>query len=303
MNLNLRIITYLLFWCLCLNVGAQRIKELEGEYTCQVLNTETIEEAKKRALNLAILQAMADEFGTLMIQNTGGQVTNKNGKSDIDITSISESVVQGELINIVDEPVYNLTYPNNELWCKVEVKFRARKRVIKNAEIESKIYRKGPDDRSSNIGVESSEFLSGDQLIMSFQSSADGYLAIYLVEGDEVYCLLPYRQDDDGKFFVKQGEKHILFSRKEGHYSKDVNKDWIDEYSLTSDKDLNQNAIHVVFSPNEFSKALDRKGEDSDRDLPRTLSLKEFQEWIGKRRTRDVQLQHTFEQITVKRRE
>ena len=79
MNLNLRIITYLLFWCLCLNVGAQRIKELEGEYTCQVLNTETIEEAKKRALNLAILQAMADEFGTLMIQNTGGQVTNKNG--------------------------------------------------------------------------------------------------------------------------------------------------------------------------------------------------------------------------------
>ena len=31
MNLNLRIITYLLFWCLCLNVGAQRIKELEGD--------------------------------------------------------------------------------------------------------------------------------------------------------------------------------------------------------------------------------------------------------------------------------
>lgn len=301
MNLNLRIITYLLFWCLCLNVGAQRIKELEGEETSLVRSDETINEAKKRVLNTAILKAMAEEFGTLIMQADGTIIRNKNGISEIDFSSVSTSLIGGELISIEGEPEYKVTYPNDELWCSVKVTFRARERVIKNTEIKAKIYRKGENDNSSNIGVEGTDFMSGEQLLMTFHASANGYLTIYLEEDDSVSCLLPYRDDDDGKFFVKQGEEYILFSRhKEHSENQKESKEIIDEYIMTSNRSESQNVIHILFSPNEFSKALDKKVKGL---LPNSLSSKEFQKWIGKRRTEDIQLQYKIEYITIKQRE
>lgn len=291
----------MLFGTLCLNAEAQRIKKLKGEETSLIRNNETIDDAKKRVLNTAILKAMAEEFGTLIMQSDGTLVINKNGASEIDYSSVSSSLIGGELINIVDEPEYTITYPNNELWCSVKVTFRARERVIKNTEIKAKIYRKGENDKSSNIGVESSEFISGEQLVMTFRASADGYLTIYLGDDDEVFCLLPYRGDDDGKFFVKQGEEYILFSRhKEHSENQKESKKIIEEYIMTSNRSVSQNVIHVLFSPNEFSKALDKKEGDM---LPNSLSLKEFQTWIGKRRTEDVQLHYKTEHITIKQRD
>lgn len=308
MRLNLRIITFLLFGCLCLNVGAQRIKKLKGEESSIVRSDETLDEAKKRVLNTAILKAMAEEFGTLMMQSDGTVIRNKDGISKIDFESVSTSLIGGELISIEGEPEYKITYPNNELWCNVKVTFRARERVIKNTEIEAKIYRKGKDDKSSNIGVEGSDFISGEQLIMSFRASADGYLTVYLEEGDKVFCLLPYRDDDDGKFSVEQGEEYILFSRHKEHYSENQkeSKDIIEEYEMTSSRSVSQNVIHILFSPNEFSKALDKKAnpnENPEYDLPNSLSSKEFQKWIGKRRTEDIQLHYKVERITIKQRD
>ncbi len=86
-----------------LTVLAQRVKTVEGEYTYHAPENVTIEQARRIALERAKIQALADEFGTIVQQQNITRVENNNGESTTDFFSVGGSEVKGEWL--ADEDV------------------------------------------------------------------------------------------------------------------------------------------------------------------------------------------------------
>lgn len=258
-------------------VFSQKMKTVKGEYTYHAPENVTPEEAKLTALDRAKIQALADEFGTIVSQTNTTHIQNGNGKSDIDFLSIGGSEVKGEWIETTGEPQYHISYDQGMLVVKVTVKGKAREIVSAQIEIKTKVLRNGTEDK-----FESDEFHDGDDLYLSFISPVSGYLAVYLVDAEQkAFCLLPYQSQEDGIYKIKSNRRYLFFNRKEAE--KELTH-LVDEYTMTCSKGTERNTIYIVFSPNAFAKACDNSVSEN---LPRELNYADFQKWITKQRKHD----------------
>ena len=97
----MRHLAILALWLLTTTAFAQKVKTVEGEYTYYAPENVTMEQAKRTALDRAMIQAIADEFGTIVTQQNATRVENQNGRSDIDFLSIGGSEVKGEWLETV----------------------------------------------------------------------------------------------------------------------------------------------------------------------------------------------------------
>lgn len=136
-------------------------------------------------------------------------------------------------------------------------------------------------------------------------SPTDGFLAVYLVDKDEAYCLLPYAGDPDGKQPIKHGEEYTFFSTASA--PKDL-KNITDEYTLTCEGEAEMNRIYILFSPNMFTKAVDynpnkdNKADMNTLTLPRQLSMENFQKWLFDNRKRDKSMSVNIKEIIIKKK-
>lgn len=280
-------------FCGHISMQAQQIKKVSIEYTYHAPQHISPMDAKQIAVERAKLQAIADEFGTVIQSTNTTLVGNNNGKSTIDMFAYSESEVKGEWIETIGEPEYlSMTYEQDMLVVKVKVVGRIREIVSAAVDIKAKILRNGVDDK-----FESDEFCSGDDLYLSFQTPQDGYLAVYLVDAAHTaYCLLPYRSQRDGIYQVAANTPYIFFSAKNVPASQ---AHMVDEYMMTADKALENNQIYIIYSPNHFSKAIDTVGSDA---LPRELSLGDFLKWLSDCRKSDKDMQVERKSILVQKK-
>ena len=69
----------------------------------------SLEEAKRIALERAKIQAIADEFGTIVSQSNTTLVSNRNGESSSDFFSLGGSEVKGEWIETIGQPEYEIS--------------------------------------------------------------------------------------------------------------------------------------------------------------------------------------------------
>lgn len=273
-----------------LTVFAQKLKTVEGEYTYHAPENVTMEQAKRTALDRAMIQALADEFGTIVSQSNATRVENKNGQTDIDFLSIGGSEVKGEWIEALGEPQYNIRYEGDMLIVSVKVKGKAREIVSAGIDFQARILRNGTEDK-----FESDQFRSGDDLYLSFQSPASGYLAVYLIDAEnQAYCLLPYRNQTEGIYPIKANQRYLFFNIKEASLQE---RPYVDEYVMTCERESEQNQIYIIFSPNQFVKATDNF---SDSHLPRELSYADFQKWLLKCRKHDNNMRLALQLITIK---
>ncbi len=271
------------------SVIAQKTKTVSIEYLYQVPDNVSPDKAKSIALDRAKIQAIADEFGTIVTQSNTTNIEIENGETSSRFLSSGGSELKGEWIETIGEPTYEFITEGTSLAIKVSVKGKIRELKGEKIPVRVRTFRNGMDDCN-----ESSNFMSGDALYMSFCSSADGYMAVYLVDAEnQVFCLLPYQGQKSGFYATKANHQHILFNK---NYAKDVEKDIIDEFLMDTDKDKEQNRILTIFSPNKFFKAVDSKEHE---DLPRCLSYSEFIKWLGDVKKRDVELTVSETSITI----
>lgn len=274
-----------------LTVFAQKLKTVEGEYTYHAPENVTIEQAKRTALDRAMIQALADEFGTIVSQSNATRVENQNGQTNIDFLSIGGSEVKGEWIETIGEPIYNIRYEGDMLVVSVKVKGKAREIVSAGIDFQAKVLRNGTDDK-----FESDQFRSGDDLYLSFISPVSGYLAVYLVDAEnQAYCLLPYRNQSDGIYLVKANQRYLFFNAKEAPQNE---RSYVDEYVMTCNRSSEQNQIYIIFSPNLFVKATDNQ---SNATLPRELKFEDFQRWLTKCRKHDKEMNLRMIPIIIKK--
>ena len=285
---------FLMIWML-LGVAstgyAQKTKKVHGEYIYHAPENVSIEQARQTALSRAQIQALGDEFGTMVAQHNATLMNNTNGSTHTDFTSLSSSDVKGEWLETIGEPKYEISYEQGMLVVKCSVTGKARAIVAKQNNYVAKILCNGIEDRN-----EGENFKSGDDLYLAYQSATKGYLAVYLIDDNKnAYCLLPYQSSKDGKVEVDANTRYVFFNQKTAQPL--FNSSDVDEYTMTCDKASETNYIYIISSPNPFIKAIDNAVEG----LPRELKYDDFQKWLSKNRTADKDMQVEIKTIVVKK--
>ncbi len=275
-----------LMWLLPMPIAAQnaRVKRVQTEYQFIAGHDMNIQQAKQVALQRAQLQAIADEFGTIISNATATQVANTqsgdNAGSSVKVVSLGMSDVRGEWIETIGEPDYNVTIDNDlGVIVRVKVEGKIRERVAAEIDLKAITLRNGTTIKSRD-----ESFYAGDYLYLLFQAPSNGYLAIYLTDSENAYCLLPYQSQYESAMKIERNKEYVLFSKEQAPQTM---KEIVDEYYMTCGKTMEMNRLYIIFSPNEFSKALDEAG---DGILPRHLTMHDFQKWLGKVRAHDVKL-------------
>lgn len=259
---------------------------VSSEYVFHVPSSMPENEAKATALTRAKLQAIEEHFGSTVIQNNSTTINTNSDNSDVKFTSIAESEIKGEWVKTIGEPEFIIEYAGGLI---ITVRVKGIIRPITNAEcdIAANVFCNGIGSR-----FERTEFRNGDDLYMSVATPVDGYLAVYLSDGENVFCLLPYPDDSGHAIPIKGGTPKILFSYD--HIDPGCS---VKQYHMTTEKDYELNILYVVFSQNQFDKAIDNR---SQLELPRQLPLSGFQKWLAscKRRDRQFQVKETTISIT-----
>ena len=285
------------FLLITLPIFSQKMKTVEGEYTYHAPENVTMEQAKFTAVERAKTKALADEFGTIVSQSSTTSMVNLNGESSTNFLMLSGSDVKGEWIEDLGEPKVQVNYEGGMLVVTAKVKGRAREILSAGVDFTSKILRNGKEDK-----FESEDFKNGDDLYLAFQTPTQGYLAVYLVDAENMaYCLLPYRNQKDGIYPVNANQRYLFFSPDEAPAQE---RALVDEYAMTCEGQMEYNFIYVIFSRNQFTKANDaasNKQIDGYAGAPRELSYEDFQKWLGKCMKHDAEMNMKKIPISIKK--
>lgn len=268
---------------------AQRTEKVCGEYTYYAEGNQSPNEAKRAALEGAKLQAIANEFGTVISQSTTQRETAADGRESSYFSQLNASEVKGEWIEDIGEPEYDISFVQDMLVVKCKVCGRAREISNEAVEFTATVLRNGMEARFADVN-----FRSGDDMYLLFRSPADGYIAVYLVdETPSAYCLLPYIANASGQHPVKHDKEYIFFASDHAQ-----NGEKVDEYTLTCNNDIERNQLYVIFSPKPFTKALDAQMSET---LPRQLTYEDFNKWLGDKRKRDTKMGVKVMHIEIKK--
>ena len=156
-----------------LRAAAQKVTEVEAEYTYVTSFEMSVAEAKRIATERAKLQALADEFGTTISQTNSTHINSSNSSSTLDFLSIGSSEVKGEWLSDTKAPVYEVSFTDDNLIVKVSVWGKAREIVSASDDGSAMLLRNGNERK-----FESDDSRGGDDVYWSFRSPVDGYLAV-----------------------------------------------------------------------------------------------------------------------------
>lgn len=241
---------------------------------------ETPNQAEKTALQRARQKALEDKFGTDVSAVTSTLISSSGETSHSNVFSLGETSVRGEWIETIKEEVLSKSYTDGFWIVKVHVEGKARNNAVEKADIRYALV-KDIQDVESPVS-----FRDGNNIFLRFTSPVSGHLCVYLVdETQNAYCLIPYANQPNGNQVIEANKDYIFFSPE---HDKNTN----DYCYLTCEKSSEQNALYVIFSPNDFTKASDQQTGTNFRGdrLPRELSYEQLLKWLSRVQTKDPQL-------------
>lgn len=278
-NVQLSIIHYpfyLLFALFVpLAVSAQKTTTVSGKYVYTVSDNDniTLKDAKRKCIELAKAQAIKNAFGEMITSDVIDSNAETNGEASSSYYwENTVAMARGEWLADIKPPVLNVDYVDGKLVFIAEVVGKAREIIQAKADLKWSVLK---DDSGEKIVT--SSFISGERVYLKFRAPADGYLAVYLIVGDdETSCLLPYPKDAFGRFAVRGGRDYVLFDKE-----RDPTAPF---YKLNTTRPQEDNQLVVIWSPNPFTKCNDITG---DARHPNSLSTHDFQKWLLKCQRQD----------------
>ena len=265
--------SFLIIICFLLlpsSVKAQKTATVSGTYTYIVTENDdvTLNEAKRKCIELAKAAAIKKQFGELITSDVIDTNTETNGQSTSSYYwENTVAMAKGEWLGDTKPPLVDIVYVNGKLLFTAEVHGKAREIVQAKTDLKWEIQKDGVNQRKTT-----SQFTSGERFYINFRSPADGYVAIYLMVGDdETVCLLPYPKETDGRHPIKGNRDYVFFD-------KDADPEAY-HYKLSTKRKQEANQIVIIYSPNSFMKCNDITG---DKKHPNSLSTHDFQKWLLK---------------------
>lgn len=268
---------------------AQKIKTVSATYTYHAPESMSIDEAKRTAIERAKIQAIADEFGTLVAQSNTTVINNLNGQTDSNFYSVGGSEVKGEWIETIGEPEIDISFEDRCVVVRCKITGKAKEKSWNKTDFEAHVLCKIPDRNFATTN-----FSDGDDMYLYFKSPVSGCLSVFLLCRDEnaAYRLLPYKSSDDSYYHIKGDMEYLFFSQNQAADSPED----VDEYTLSTDSETEYNDLVVIFSPSEFKKT-GLKNKD-DITIPKHTSISKFNNWLSKLRIHNDDL--TTSTITLK---
>lgn len=284
MNINKIIINaalVILLGIVPFSLCAQHTKRSSGTANVRVEDNMTKEEARKKAEDLAKIDAIINAFGQYIEQESN--ITIADGRSSFNI--IGNTKVKGEWVRTLDisfnedsqeEKVTFGTTKTQWITCTI-------RGVVKEATPKANIeYRTlnypNPVSRATT-------FVSGESFYLFFKSPVNGYLSVYLDEGDKIYRLLPYDDMDTASTLKVLADKTYIFFSLNNEHNYFGNR--IDELILYTPKRTELNTLHILFSEKDYFKPiLDSKYKDEEGNIvPKSLTKRQFEIWLANNKT------------------
>ena len=153
-----------------------------------------------------------------------------------------------------------------------------------------------------DTGSTATEFRNGEKFYLHFRSAADGYLAVFLIdESGSVFTCLPYPSQRQNTVRVRKSADYVFFSKRRP--ATVTAESDIRQYFLTAEKDMEQNRLCIVFSPNDFTLALDEKqGVSANGQQVGRYSFDDFNEALFRQRMADGRMQVVFKDIVIRKK-
>lgn len=262
---------------------------ISGTYGLVLPSDMSESEGRTLAVEKAILQALADEFGTVVAAEAWLDIRSDGAESADSFWQLGTTLVKGEWICHTREPeIVKSIAGSGETVITARVWGKARAIESPKAEIEAYVSAPG-------AGAAQKRFANGSRFTLHFRSAAQGYVAVFLIdENDDVCRLLPYAGDGSAAVAVNAMEQYEFFASQKGME---------EQYELRiggeDERTKARNVIYVVFSTRPYARPLDEYYKD--RGL-RILTRRAFMEWLGKQRGADGEMSVKMLPVEIVRR-
>ena len=319
MSLRSGIPVFLLVLVPLLTCGQKpEVRTVEGESQVEFPDTRSRHDVEKEALEKASITALERAFGTVVIRGNSTYMKNLNtGKetqTSVVFNSIANTYVKGEVVEVLDqnfEEVQGVATIDGKKKAIRELKCTAKFSV---RELSDDV----PDFEAFPLqcpdpGCRTTSFKDKSSLFLYFKSPYDGYLAVYLDNGNTAQCLLPYARMSgsfDNGVPLQGGKEYIFFSRQPA-YSYFDNTVFVDEYEMSTEDSQEQDRLFVIFSRSAIASpglqtGLDEKLLSPDEKsrqykVPKSLYSEDFQKWLIKNRTHKSDLRVMTIDITIQK--
>lgn len=260
-------------------VDAQKVHKVKGIFKIKIENNMTREQTVEKAEDLAMIDAIEKTFGTYVEQEADINVVNGTVSYNI----IGSTKVKGEWLRTtsrvvkdeIQEQVNNDKNKEKTTWIICTVEGEAR-------EIHPMALLNISTLRCPSLDCETTAFKDLQNFFLYFKSPVDGYLSVFIDEGqDTTRRLFPYLNQGNTSAVKIEGDKpYFLFSN-----TNNLNKfkERADRIVLFAYSNIDYNNIYIVFSPTIYFKPI-LSNTTLIKDgytLPKAISTKDFLEWLG----------------------
>ncbi|OHX65690.1 hypothetical protein NH26_04665 [Flammeovirga pacifica] len=271
---------------------AQKLKKISGKVTEPINENISIKEFKQELKMKAQIQALADEFGTLI--NSNSDLTLNNQGTTVNM--LSSSNVKGEWVKTTEisfKWFLEEVEEKQKVYLSCEIKGKAREITKSKVDLDAQLLKCS----NTNLCI-TQKFKEGESLYLSVKTPIDGYLSIFMREEGTVYRLLPYSNlsgNQNSCIKIEADKEYVLFDDDNEKAINTIQKRYIDELQLsTMGKDKLFNRLYVVFSTSKYDKPI----LNTDNGI-KTLSPESFQEWISNNKLSDENFQDQVIYFTV----
>lgn len=281
---NARFILCLLL--LPMTMFAQREADVHGKSVLVVTDHDniTLAEAKRKCVEKAKVEALKEEFGEMVASDAVDINVESNGSVSNSSWENTAASAKADWMGDTRAPIINVEYKDGNLIFSAEVWGRAREIVQAKTDIDWVILKDVNGKRSVVT-----DFESGERIYMRVRVPVNGYVAVYLTDGDgNNWCLLPYPKDSDGRFPVIGGRDCTLFDKEIDPMSP--------KYNLTTSHAQEKNQLVVIYSPHAFVKCNDIS---KDPRHPGSVSTADFQKWLLKSQRNDKDMVVDKKWVTI----
>jgi hypothetical protein len=264
---------------------AQQLHHVCGEVNYVVPETQTVAEAKHTAVLQARIQALAEEFGTVITQNSTLTTHTREGVASSSFNSISENDVRGIWVEDTKEPVINVL-SNNDLMV-IHAKVCGKAKPIESSQVELEVQTLNYGFCNGEVhpfrsGYETTQYNDSDFFGVRLRSPVDGYVALLIRDDntDNVSIVMPYMGGDGYAREVKSNQEYFFLTDADPEFPYPAST------ILTTERKVEHNTLIVVFSQHRFSGSVSGQGDwFYEMDVPK------YQKWIQSMRKHDLTMQ------------
>jgi hypothetical protein len=291
-------------------VWAQRVVSTQGEARVEVQQNMTLEQARRKAQDLAILDALENAFGTSIVLGTLTRMQDEVGTPTEGAQGyfnlIADTYVKGEWLGTEQLSFRTVQGPGMDtpdgvfVECQISGQAREITEPRPQLEIESL--------NCPSLSCKTVRFLDGDPLYLALKSPVDGYVQVYLEDADSVYVLLPYLsmpRSMSSALRISAQKQYVLFSGRPEHNYFENPGFQEDELELFTDAGATQaHRLYIVFSAQMLAPPMARQARPNRNRYvtPRSTTASAFHTWLNQRKrfTTGVFVQ-TLDVLVVKR--